>query len=82
MDNIQGYQFTLNYDGLTLLNFEKGLADAANFNFSNQAKGYLTTSWHQTRTKSTEISTSLFLWTFETNSVELLTNEGNFQLTI
>ena len=44
LNNIQGYQFTLNYEGLELVDIEYGLAKEENFGFLE--KGILTTSWH------------------------------------
>ena len=44
MANVQGYQFTLNYEGLKLLDIEYGNAQAENFGMLGE--GVITTSWN------------------------------------
>jgi hypothetical protein len=48
--NIQGYQFTLNLNGLQLIDIEHGLAKAENFGLVED--GVVTTSWNGTATSA------------------------------
>jgi hypothetical protein len=48
--NIQGYQFTLNLNGLQLIDIEQGLAKAENFGLVED--GVVTTSWNGTATSA------------------------------
>jgi len=51
LTDIQGYQFTLNYDGLELMSVEDGIATAENFN--TNIRNALTTSWNKTNLTNT-----------------------------
>lgn len=42
----QGYQFTMNFAGLDLVELNEGVAKAANFNTSMAKRGVITTSWN------------------------------------
>ncbi|MEL7122895.1 MAG: T9SS type A sorting domain-containing protein, partial [Bacteroidota bacterium] len=46
LSNIQGYQFTLNMEGLELTDLQYGIATAENFGTTHIADGVLTTSWN------------------------------------
>ena len=43
---LEGYQFTLDFAGLELLEVEEGLVKATNFNTNLSDKDKLTTSWN------------------------------------
>jgi len=51
LTEIQGYQFTLNYDGLELMSVEDGIATTENFN--TNIRNALTTSWNKTNLTNT-----------------------------
>ena len=71
--NIEGYQFTLQYDGLELVEFAEGVATEANIGFTLQDRGYLTTSWNNTTAQQNDNNTDLFRLTFRvTTSGSLL----------
>ncbi len=50
IDQIQGYQFSMNHNGLELMNIEDGLATANNFN--TNWRHTITTSWNKTNQKN------------------------------
>ena len=50
LDQIQGYQFSMNHNGLELMNIEDGLATADNFN--TNWRHTITTSWNKTNQKN------------------------------
>lgn len=60
---VEGYQFTLQFEGLELLNFDEGISKTANFNFNLQDRGYLTTSWNDVTNKAKQ--PTLFNLTFK-----------------
>ncbi|MFK7935243.1 MAG: T9SS type A sorting domain-containing protein, partial [Saprospiraceae bacterium] len=43
--DVEGYQFTLNYEGLELVNINEGVAKADNFGTVYATEGAITTSW-------------------------------------
>ena len=63
----QGYQFTMNFAGLDLVELNEGVAKAANFNTSLAKRGVLTTSWNGQATDE-----NLFSLTFTANTNGLL----------
>ncbi len=66
-ENIEGYQFTLKYTDLELVDLKDGVATKANFGFALQDRGYLVTSWHNaTATKNTD-NAHLFKLQFKVN---------------
>ena len=72
-ENIEGYQFALQFEGLELIDFESGIANRSNFNFALQERGYLTTSWHNVRASKNAATANLFRLKFKaTNSGSLL----------
>ncbi len=71
--NIEGYQFTLQFDGLELIDFVAGIATEANIGFTLKDRGYLTTSWNNTTVQPNDNTTDLFRLTFKvTTSGSLL----------
>ena len=71
--NIEGYQFTLNFEGLELIDFASGVATEANIGFTLKDRGYLTTSWNKTNTQPNDNTADLFRLTFRvTTSGSLL----------
>jgi len=64
----QGYQFTMNFDGLNLAQLEEGVAKAANFNTNLAQRGMLTTSWNGEATANDV----LFSLTFNATATGLL----------
>lgn len=71
--NIDGYQFTLQYEGLELVDFVAGIATEANVGFALQDRGYLTTSWNNTTVQVNANTTDLFRLKFRvTTSGSLL----------
>jgi len=67
MATTQGYQFTMNFAGLDLVELSEGVAKAANFNTTMTDRGVLTTSWNGEA--SAEV---LFSLTFTANTNGLL----------
>ncbi len=53
MQGIAGYQFTLAFENLELINLEEGIAKAENFGMHLTDRGYITTSWNGTPQSST-----------------------------
>ena len=47
LNQIEGYQLTLAYDGLTFENWEGGLIDENYFGYTLAKKGYITSSWNK-----------------------------------
>ncbi|MEM6320708.1 MAG: T9SS type A sorting domain-containing protein [Bacteroidota bacterium] len=49
LENVEGYQFTMNFDPtkVDILQIEEGIAQAANFGTQAIMRGQLTTSWNQ-----------------------------------
>jgi len=69
---IEGYQFTLAYDGLSFENWEGGLVQESYFGYTLAKRGMLTTSWNkQGNTKLPEAS-SLFTLRFTAQKDGLL----------
>ena len=64
-ENIEGYQFTLKYDNLELIDLIDGVATKANFGFALQERGYLVTSWHNATATTNEENASLFRLKFK-----------------
>lgn len=64
----QGYQFTMDFDGLSLVELNEGVAKAANFNTNLTNRGILTTSWNGEATANDV----LFSLTFTANTNGLL----------
>lgn len=62
-DQMMGYQFTLDYKHLKLLNIQGGVAKLENFGRTMEHQGILTTSWHSLLSRET--TTSLFTLTFQ-----------------
>ena len=61
---ILGYQFTLAFEDLELVNLSEGIAESTNFGLSKSKEGYITTSWHkltQENTKRNIESSTLFI---------------------
>lgn len=58
--NIEGYQFTLQYEGLEFVAFGEELATEANFGFGLQDRGYLVTSWNNTTADENDNAPTLF----------------------
>ncbi len=58
--NIEGYQFTLQYEGLELVEFVEGVTTDANFGFGLQDRGYLVTSWNNPTATANENTSNLF----------------------
>jgi len=72
-ENIEGYQFTLQYNNLELLDFIDGVATEANFGFALQDRGYLVTSWHNAAATTNAANAQLFRLKFKaTTSGSLL----------
>jgi len=70
---IEGYQFTLQYEGLELIDFVEGIATEANIGFALQDRGYLTASWNNATTQTNDNKTDLFRLRFRvTTSGSLL----------
>ncbi len=63
----QGYQFTMDFAGLDLVELNEGVAKANNFNTSLAERGVLTTSWNGEATDE-----NLFSLTFTANTNGLL----------
>jgi len=64
-ENIEGYQFTLQFGGLELIDFTPGIATEANIGLMLQDRGYLTTSWNTTTTEANNNNIDLFRLTFK-----------------
>lgn len=60
--DIIGYQFTLEFEHLELLNIQGGVANIEHFGRTMEHRGILTTSWHSLLSRET--TTSLFALTF------------------
>ena len=72
-ENIEGYQFALQFEDLELVDFESGISNRSNFNFALQERGYLTTSWHNVTASKNANTANLFRLKFKaTNSGPLL----------
>ncbi|MEM1121765.1 MAG: T9SS type A sorting domain-containing protein, partial [Bacteroidota bacterium] len=63
--NIEGYQFTLQFEGLELQQFIEGVATEANFGFGLQERGYLVTSWNNLSTQANADAPELFRLKFK-----------------
>ncbi len=66
----QGYQFTMNFSGLTFNKLEEGVAKAANFNTNLAERGVITTSWNGEATAED----ALFSLTFNATTSGLLSD--------
>ena len=64
-ENIEGYQFTLKYTNLELVDLIGGVATKANFGFALQERGYLVTSWHNPTATTNEADANLFRLKFK-----------------
>jgi hypothetical protein len=66
LENIQGYQFTLNFDAdaLELVDMEYGLAGEEHFGTAFVEEGLITASWNQSQTVSRGPQTELFTLVF------------------
>ena len=62
---IDGFQFTLAFEGLKLIEFTEGLATTANFGFHLKERGYLTSSWNNLSATNPADNPKLFSLTFE-----------------
>jgi len=60
LSEIQGYQFTLNYEALQVTKLKSGVVGVENFGVHKMDKGMITTSWNQSLIGSIEPSTVLF----------------------
>lgn len=69
-DQINGYQFTLNFPYLKLIHIEGGVAKTEHFGQTLVDRGILTTSWHSLL--SHEITGPLFTLTFQANKTGTL----------
>ena len=67
-ENIEGYQFTLKYTNLELVEFIDGVATEANFGFALKDKGYLVTSWHNAAATTNAANPHLFRLKFKVNT--------------
>ncbi len=73
LDQIQGYQFSMNHNGLELMNIEDGLATADNFN--TNWRHTITTSWNKTnQTNQTNQNSTLFTLNFVATTSGQLSN--------
>jgi uncharacterized Zn-binding protein involved in type VI secretion len=66
--SVEGYQFTMNFNGLELVELTEGVAKAANFNTNLSNRGMISTSWNGEATANEE----LFKLTFKATSTGLL----------
>jgi len=64
-ENIEGYQFTLKYNNLELVDLIDGVATKANFGFALQGRGYLVTSWNNATATINEEKAHLFRLKFK-----------------
>ncbi|MEM9991390.1 MAG: T9SS type A sorting domain-containing protein, partial [Bacteroidota bacterium] len=64
LSQVAGYQFTLNHQGLELVNIEEATANAANAANFGSFEGQLTASWHKQANASSESETA-FVLTFQ-----------------
>ena len=65
---IEGYQFTLKYTNLELVDLMDGVATKANFGFALQDRGYLVTSWHNATATANAKNANLFRLKFKVNT--------------
>jgi hypothetical protein len=70
-EQIEGYQFSLAFEDLALIEFKEGIAKAGNFNFNLQNRGFLSTSWNIT-SKEKVTNAALFRLVFEANKDGML----------
>ncbi len=63
LEQILGYQFTLEFKHLKLLNIQGGVANIEHFGRTMETRGILTTSWHSLLSRET--TTALFTLTFQ-----------------
>lgn len=63
--SIEGYQFTLKYTDLELMELIDGVATEANFGFKLKDRGYLTTSWHNATARTNDEAAHLFRLKFK-----------------
>jgi hypothetical protein len=63
--NVSGYQFTLNFKNLELVNIVPAIADASNFGTTMVNDGVLTTSWNATQAKQLSAGDVVFGLTFK-----------------
>lgn len=72
LNQIEGYQFTLEFDGLTFENWEGGLIGENHFGYALAKRGYITTSWNQTGTPIATQEEAIFKLRFTANQSGLL----------
>jgi len=58
--NIQGYQFTLNFNDISVEHLKEGLLNTEHFGLHSKDKGWITTSWNQNASSNTVSEASLF----------------------
>ena len=80
MEKIAGYQFTLDYTGLTLLNIEEGVLKQANFNTNIGTDHQLTTSWNGSANNKEVLFTFLFKATAHGYLHELLSINSDYTI--
>ncbi len=72
LNKIEGYQFTLAFDGLTFENWEGGLIGENYFGYSLAKRGFITTSWNQAGSTSLVKNEAAFKLRFTANKTGLL----------
>ncbi len=72
LDKIEGYQFTLEYDGLSFENWEGGLIGENHFGYSLAKRGFITTSWNQSGNVLATQNEAVFKLRFTANKTGLL----------
>ncbi len=72
LNQLEGYQFTLAYDGLTFENWEGGLIDENYFGYTLAKKGFITTSWNKPNSNQVLEETSAFKLRFTAHTDGLL----------
>ncbi|MEM6319202.1 MAG: T9SS type A sorting domain-containing protein [Bacteroidota bacterium] len=70
--DIEGYQFTLQFDDLELVDLKEGIAKAANFGQTSENRGFVTTSWHRVTAEPNAGNAQLFGLTFKANRTAAL----------
>lgn len=63
--NLEGYQFTIDYKDLELVDLVESTAKAHNFGYNLTKRGLLTTSWNTDGAGATESETTLFSLVFK-----------------
>ena len=78
ISEIAGYQFTLDFTGLALLNIEEGVVKQANFNRNVGTANQLTTSWNGEASNNEHLFTFIFEAKENGYLHELLTINSNY----